>query len=90
MFQFCVVMIDDKYSYSFLIFQHEPIEQSLESFFKLIEVTIHTSEWLSQGQKSKRYVDNERPLTYNELNFLNEMRHKEIVLMRGKSKFIFL
>jgi hypothetical protein len=65
------------------VFQHEPIEQSLESFFKLIELSIHTPEWLSQGHKSKRYVDNERPITSNELNFLNEMRHKEIVLMRG-------
>ena len=77
--------------FSFLnLFQHEPIEQSLESFFKLIELTIHTPEWLAKGYKSKRYVDNERPLTYNELNFLNEMRHKEIVLMRGRINLNFL
>jgi hypothetical protein len=67
----------------FVVFQHEPIEESLESFFKLIELTIHTPEWLLQGLKSKRYVDNERPITSIEYKFLNEMRHKEIVLMRG-------
>jgi hypothetical protein len=58
-------------------------KQSLEPLFKLIELTIHTPEWLAQGHKSKRYVDNERPLTSNEINFLNEMRHKEILLMKG-------
>lgn len=67
----------------FFVFQHEPIKQSLESFFKLIEITIHTPEWLAQGHKSKRYVDSERPLTPNELNFLNEIRQKEILLMKG-------
>jgi len=70
-----------------IVFQHESIEQSLQSFFKLIELTVHTPEWLLQGQKSKRYVDNERPITSEELKFLNEMRNKEIVLMRGMKSF---
>jgi hypothetical protein len=72
------------------LFQHEPIEEALESFFKLIQLTVHTPEWLLQGQKSKRYVDNERPITSQELKFLNEMRQKEIVLMRGIEIFRFL
>jgi hypothetical protein len=70
-----------------IVFQHESIEQSLASFFKLIELTVHTPEWLLQGQKSKRYVDNERPINSEELKFLNEMRNKEIVLMRGMKSF---
>ena len=73
-----------------LILQHEPIEQSLESFFLIIELTIHTPEWLVGQSKSRRCVDSERPLTYNELNFLHEMRHKEIGLMRGKIRLFSL
>ncbi|CAF1178086.1 unnamed protein product [Adineta steineri] len=73
------------YKGTVLLSDHEPIKQSLELFFKSIELTIHTPEWLLQGQKSKRYVDSERPLTSNEFNFLNEMRHKEILLMKDLS-----
>ncbi|CAF4173810.1 unnamed protein product [Rotaria sp. Silwood2] len=80
-----IAQLTKNYKATIMLSDHEPIEQSLEAFFKLIELAIHTPEWLLQGLKSKRYVDNERPLTYDELSFLNEMRHKEIVLMRDMS-----
>ncbi|CAF3411085.1 unnamed protein product [Rotaria socialis] len=80
-----IAQLTKNYKATVMLSDREPIEQSLEAFFKLIELTIHTPEWLLQGLKSKRYVDNNRPLTYNELHFLNDMRHKEIVLMRDMS-----
>ncbi|CAF0739737.1 unnamed protein product [Rotaria sp. Silwood1] len=80
-----IAQLTKNYKATVMLSDHEPIEQSLEAFFKLIELTTHTPEWLLQGLKSKRHVDNERPLTYDELSFLNEMRHKEIVLMRDMS-----
>ncbi|CAF0728494.1 unnamed protein product [Adineta ricciae] len=74
-----------KYKATILLSEHEPIKQSLEPLFKLVEITIHTPDWLLKSDKSKRYVDSERPLISSEINFLNEMRHKEILLMKELS-----
>jgi hypothetical protein len=69
--------------YLYVHFQNEPIKSSLQSLFKLIEITVHTPEWLLQEKKSKRYVDNRRPLTVDELAFLKTMTENEIILIRG-------
>lgn len=44
---------------------------------------IHTPEWLAQNFQSKRHVDNGRPMTFEETQFLAGVREKEIILMRG-------
>ncbi|UJR33441.1 hypothetical protein I4U23_020886 [Adineta vaga] len=80
-----ITKLTKKYKATIILNEHEPIKQSLEPLFKLIELTIHTPEWLSKSDKSKRHVDSERPLTSDEFEFLNEIRHKEISLMKELS-----
>ena len=64
--------------------QREPIEEHVESLYKIIELTIHTPEWLAREHPSKRCVDNQRPVNRTEQLFLDDIRQKEIVLMKGR------